>query len=87
MGDPLTDSALEYYRIKYGGNAQAAFVHVVAELGDLARAIERDKPEMAVVEITELAALMRHLAAVYDFDLEISMAEIYGRKLSKLKSA
>jgi hypothetical protein len=81
----MTDAALEYYSIKYGGDVQAAFVHTVAELGDLARAIERDKAEMAVVEITEIAALMRHLASVYDFDLENSMAEIYGRKLTKLR--
>lgn len=83
----MSDSALEYYRIKYGGDARAAFVHTVAELGDLARAIERDKPEMAVVEITEVAALMRHLAAEYDFDLEKSIEEIYGRKLKKLKGS
>ncbi len=83
----MTDSALEYYSIKYGGDVRAAFVHIVAELGDLARAIERDKPEMAAVEITELAALMRHLAAVYDFDLEATITELYGRKLAKLKGA
>ena len=83
----MTDPALEYYGIKYGGDVQAALVHTVAELGDLARAIEQDRPDRAVVEVTEIAALMLHLAAVYDFDLEAQVAEFYGRKLAKLKGS
>ncbi|MEE8503035.1 MAG: hypothetical protein V3T26_01125 [candidate division NC10 bacterium] len=83
----MTDSALEYYRIKYEGDVRAAFVHTVAELGDLARAIERDKPEKVIVEVTEIAALMHHLAEVYDFDLSASIEEFYSRKLKVLKGA
>ncbi len=83
----MTDSALEYYRIKYEGDVRAAFVHTVAELGDLARAIERDQPEKIVIEVTEIAALMHHLAEVYGFNLEESIAEFYDRKLKTLKGS
>ena len=83
----MTDSALEYYRIKYEGDVRAAFVHTVAELGDLARAIERDKPEKVIVEVTEIAALMHHLAEVYDFDLTERIEEFYSRKLKALKGS
>ena len=81
----MSEAALEYYRIKYGGDVRAAFVHIVAELGDLARALERDKPDKVVVEVTEIAALMHHLAEAYDFDLGESIAEFYGKKLEALK--
>ena len=81
----MTEAALEYYRIKYGGDVRAAFVHTVAELGDLARALERDKPAKVVVEVTEIAALMHHLAEVYDFDLVESIADFYEKKLEALK--
>ncbi|MFQ5553511.1 MAG: hypothetical protein ACE5EW_07340 [Thermoplasmata archaeon] len=87
LGEEMSDPALEYYRIKYGEDVRAAFVHIVAELGDLARTIEHDRPDRAVIEITEVAALMRHLADVYDFDLEERVAEFYGRKLKKLKGS
>ncbi len=83
----MSESALEYYRIKYGGDVRAAFVHTVAELGDLARAIERDKPNKVIVEVTEIAALMHHLAEVYDFDLGESITDFYGKKLEALKGA
>jgi hypothetical protein len=83
----MSDAALEYYRIKYGEDVRAAFVHIVSELGDLARAIERDRPDKVVVEVTEIAALMHHLAEVYDFDLGKSIADLYGPKLKALKGA
>ncbi|MFQ5919396.1 MAG: hypothetical protein ACE5I4_05050 [Thermoplasmata archaeon] len=83
----MSEAALEYYRIRYGGDVRAAFVHIVSELGDLARAIERDKPEKVVVEVTEIAALMHHLAEVYDFKLSESISDMYGNKLERLKGA
>lgn len=81
----MADVAVEYYEAKYGDDIQRAFVHVVRELGELARAVEREQPDLAKHEITELAALMRYLAVRYDFSLEESVASLYGKKLEKLK--
>lgn len=82
----MADAAVEYYGRKYGEDVQGAFVHIVRELGELARALERDQPDLAVHEITEIAALMRYLAARYDFDLAESIDALYTKKLAKLEA-
>ncbi len=78
--------AVEYYRRIFGENVQGAFVHVVRELGELARAVERDQGELAIHEITEIAALMGFLASLYGFDLEAGISDLYSKKLRKLES-
>lgn len=79
--------AVEYYRRVFGDDLKGAFVHVVRELGELARAVERDQKELAVHEVTELAALMAFLASLYEFDLEASVDDLYSKKLRKLESS
>lgn len=80
----MTDAAVEYYRRKYGDDVQAAFVHTVKEIGDLARVIERGQEDRVAHEITEITGLMHYLAARYDVALDESIVELYSRKLQKL---
>lgn len=81
------DVELEYYNRKYGDDRKTAFVHLVYELGELARALEQDQPEIATHEITEIAAITRFLAHTYDFKLEEGVENLYTRKLAKLKAS
>lgn len=81
----MTDAAIDYYGRKYGDDVRGAFIHTVRELGELARAVERGQRELAIHEITELAALMRYLAAHYGFDLEANVTDLYSKKLRKLE--
>ncbi len=83
----MSDAAVDYYRRKFGDDLEAAFIHVVREVGELARAVEREQKELAAHEITELAALMRFLASHYGFDLEGSVADLYNKKLQKMEGA
>lgn len=83
----MTDVAVEYYTHKFGGQVQAAFVHLVREVGELARAVERDQRELAIHEITEIAALIRYLADRYDFDLADQVVSLYTKKLAKVRGA
>ncbi len=81
----MSDVAVDYYGHKFGEDIRGAFIHAARELGELARAVERDQRELAIHEITELAALMRYFAARYEFDLEASVADLYTKKLRKLQ--
>ncbi len=83
----MIDAAVEYYDRKYGNDLKGAFIHTVRELGELARAVERDQSELAAHEITEIAELMKFLAVRYDFDLEEKMASPYAKKLEKLEGS
>ncbi|MEE9237308.1 MAG: hypothetical protein V3U52_05925 [Thermoplasmata archaeon] len=83
----MVDVAVEYYSQKYGNDVKSAFIHAVRELGELARAVERDQRELAAHEITEIAALMKFLAVRYDFDLEEKVASLYTKKLEKLEGS
>lgn len=83
----MQDVAVEYYRRKFGQDVKGAFIHTVRELGELARAVEREQNELAAHEITELAALMRFLARHYGFDLDTSVADLYAKKLQKLEGS
>ncbi|MEE9601522.1 MAG: hypothetical protein V3W22_07490 [Thermoplasmata archaeon] len=83
----MIDAAVEYYDRKYGNDLKGAFIQTVRELGELARAVERDQSELAAHEITEIAALMKFLAVRYDFDLEEKMASLYAKKLEKLEGS
>ncbi len=83
----MIDAAVQYYDRKYGNDLKGAFIHTVRELGELARAVERDQSELAAHEITEIAALMKFLAVRYDFDLEEKMASLYAKKLEKLEGS
>lgn len=77
--------AVEYYNKKFGDNAQAAFIHLVREIGEIAFAMEKNNVEHAKLEITESVALLHYLASKYDFDLGANMQAVYTKKLAQLK--
>jgi NTP pyrophosphatase (non-canonical NTP hydrolase) len=80
-------SAIEYYNKKFGDNTQAAFVHLVREIGEIAFAIEKQNIEHAKLEITESIALLYYLASKYNFDASENMQALYSKKLQSLKTA
>lgn len=77
--------AVEYYGKKFGENAQAAFIHLVREIGEIAFAMEKDNVEHAKLEITESVALLHFLASKYGLDLDANMQAVYSKKLEQLK--
>lgn len=77
--------AVEYYNKKFGDNAQAAFIHLVREIGEIAFAMEKNNVEHAKLEITESVALLHYLASKYDLDLGANMQAVYTKKLAQLK--
>jgi NTP pyrophosphatase (non-canonical NTP hydrolase) len=77
--------AVEYYNKKFGDNAQAAFIHLVREIGEIAFAMEKNNAEHAKLEITESVALLQYLASKYGFDVDENMQAVYSKKLAALK--
>ena len=76
---------IEYYNKKFGENAQAAFIHLVREIGEIAFAMEKNKVEHAKLEITESVALLHFLASKYNLDISANMQVVYTKKLEQLK--
>lgn len=77
--------AVEYYNKKFGENAQAAFIHLVREIGEIAFAMEKNNAEHAKLEITESVALLHFLASKYNLDINANMQAVYTKKLEQLK--
>jgi NTP pyrophosphatase (non-canonical NTP hydrolase) len=76
--------AVEYYNKKFGENTQAAFIHLVREVGEIAFAMEKNNAEHAKLEITESVALLHYLASKYNLDVNANMQAIYAKKLDQL---
>jgi NTP pyrophosphatase (non-canonical NTP hydrolase) len=77
--------AIEYYNRKFGNDSQAAFVHLVREIGEIAFAMEKQNIEHMKLEITESIALLYYLASKYGFDASSNMQALYTKKLEALK--
>lgn len=77
----MSRSAVEYYNRKFGDSLDKAFLHLVREVGELARGLERDNREMISLEITEIAALTQFLADKVGLNLTENIEAIYKRKL------
>jgi NTP pyrophosphatase (non-canonical NTP hydrolase) len=77
--------AVEYYNKKFGDNAQAAFIHLVREIGEIAFAMEKSNAEHAKLEITESVALLHYLASKYSLDVSANIEAVYSKKLAALK--
>jgi NTP pyrophosphatase (non-canonical NTP hydrolase) len=75
-------TAVEYYGKKFGENAQAAFIHLVREIGEIAFAMEKGNAEHARLEITESVALLHFLASKYGLDVDANMQTLYAKKLA-----
>ena len=78
--------AIEYYGKRFGSDVPNTFIHIVREIGELARAIESNNTDLAKMEITETAALLFFLAEKYGLNLMDNMESIYRKKLEKLQS-
>lgn len=76
--------AVEYYNKKFGENTQAAFIHLVREVGEIAFAMEKNNPEHARLEITQSVALLHYLASKYGLDISANMQAVYTKKLGHL---
>ena len=76
--------AIEYYNKKFGENIQAAFIHLVREIGEIAFAMEKNNVEHAKLEITESVALLHYLASKYNLDINANMQAVYTKKLEQL---
>lgn len=88
MGTTTTTAAgaIEYYNIKFGDNVQAAFIHLVREVGEIAFAMEKQNAEHAKLEITESVALLHYLASKYNLDIDANMHALYSKKLETIKT-
>ena len=81
----MSATAIEYYNKKFGDNSQAAFIHLVREIGEIAFAMEKQNAEHAKLEITESVALLHFLASKYGLDVSQNMEQVYSKKLASLK--
>jgi NTP pyrophosphatase (non-canonical NTP hydrolase) len=81
----MSATAIEYYNKKFGDNPQAAFIHLVREIGEIAFAMEKQNTEHAKLEITESVALLHFLASKYNLDVSQNMEQVYSKKLASLK--
>lgn len=81
----MSATAIEYYNKKFGDNSQAAFIHLVREIGEIAFAMEKQNAEHAKLEITESVALLHFLASKYGLDVSQNMEQVYAKKLAGLK--
>ncbi|MEP6576866.1 MAG: hypothetical protein ABJB85_10600 [Nitrososphaerota archaeon] len=82
--DMLSEIAIEYYNKRFEDNTSAAFIHLVREIGEIAFAIERDKPGIAQTKITEAVALLYYISSKYDIDLDENILSLYSKKLASL---
>jgi len=82
----LSAIAIQYYGKRFGSDIPKTFVHIVREIGELARAIESNNTDLAKMEITETAALLFFLADKYSLNLMDNMEAVYRKKLEKLQS-
>ncbi len=81
----MSSIAVEYYNKKFGDNMQAAFIHLVREVGEIAFAMEKNNAEHAKLEITESVALLNYLASKYNLDVDANIQSVYSKKLETLK--
>lgn len=77
----MSKLASEYYGRKFGGDVVKTYVHIVREIGELARALETNNQDLAKLEITETAALLYFLAEKFGFDLNQNIENVYKKKL------
>ena len=82
----MSKIATEYYGRKFGNDIVKTYVHVVREIGELARALETNNLDLAKLEITETAALLYFLAEKYGFDLNQNIEAVYKKKLESQKA-
>ena len=74
--------AVKYYTRKYGNDTNAAFIHLIREIGQIAFAIETKNAPVLNAKLTEAAALLQFIAYNHKVDLESNTEMMYSKKLS-----
>ena len=77
--------AIEYYNMKYGNNTSAAFIHLIREIGEVAFAIENNKPGIAEPKLTEAVALLYYIGSKYEINIEENLGPLYTKKIETLR--
>ncbi|MEE9181434.1 MAG: hypothetical protein V3U33_02530 [candidate division NC10 bacterium] len=80
----MTSVAVEFYERKFQEDVMGAFLHRVREVGSSPAPSSKTSRPLAVLEITEIVALMEFLASRFGFDLAESVTELYTKKQQKL---
>jgi NTP pyrophosphatase (non-canonical NTP hydrolase) len=75
---------LDYYNKRFGENLNAAFIHLIREIGEIALGMEKNNFNHLRLKITEASALLKYLASRYDLDVEANIQSLYSEKLEKL---
>jgi hypothetical protein len=73
---------IKYYTRKYGNNTNAAFIHLIREIGQVAFAIEMKNAPVLEAKLTEAVALLHFIAHTHKINLESNTEIMYSKKLS-----
>jgi hypothetical protein len=73
---------IKYYTRKYGDDMNAAFIHLIREIGQIAFAIEKKNAPILEAKLTEATALLQFIAYSHKIDLESNTEMMYSKKLS-----
>ena len=73
---------IKYYTRKYGNDTNAAFIHLIREIGQMAFAIETKNAPVLESKLTEAVALLQFIAHSHNVDLESNTEIMYSKKLS-----
>lgn len=73
---------INYYTQKYGDDTDAAFIHLIREIGQIAFALETKNDPVLKTKLTEAVALLQFIAHSHDVDLESNTEMMYSKKLS-----
>ena len=73
---------IKYYTQKYGDDTDAAFIHLIREIGQIAFALETKNDPVLKAKLTEAVALLQFIAHSHKIDLESNTEMIYSKKLS-----
>jgi len=73
---------IKYYTQKYGDDTDAAFIHLIREIGQIAFALETKNDPVLKAKLTEAVALLQFIAHSHKVDLESNTEMMYSKKLS-----
>ena len=73
---------IKYYTGKYGNDTDAAFIHLIREIGQIAFAMETKNDPVLKAKLTEAVALLQFIAHNHQVDLESNTEMMYSKKLS-----
>lgn len=80
----MSEVVIRYYEKRFGGKIDSVFIHLVREIGEIALGMEKQNSGHIKLKITEASALLHYLASRWGFELDVSMEQLYSRKLEKI---